>query len=365
MILKNFQPDFSSLNGDESIPEDEKSNDISEPEALRLIELERLKIKFYSNVGLHIYDQAQLIEVLKSENRSSHKRNYFAGTAWRSHAAVRESAFTYLNILKDKFANFTSVLEAIEGELRLSCLADKPFVAFTPKLLLGPPGIGKTRFCSELAKALGIPFYSKSLATMTASFVLTGMSEGWSDARPGFIATTLLKSCVANPLIMFDEIDKSNAEHRYDTTKPLLALFEKHSAKYFEDEYFELEFNASAINFITTANDERLIPEAVLSRLEIFNIEIPDKTQSRTIVDSIYKEILTQHPWGKSFDKALSKNILIYLSEISPRNVRQKILSACANAAKRQGKPIKLRLSDFKKDEKPVRKPSIGFLSNY
>lgn len=363
MILKNFHPDFSSSNGDESKPEDEKSNEISEPEALRLIELKRLKIKFYSNVGLNIYDQAQLNKVLKSEKNYSLKRNYFVGTAWRSHAAVRENVFTYLNILKDKFANFTSVLEAIEGELMLSYLADKPIVALTPKLLLGPPGVGKTRFCSELAKALGIPFYSKSLATMTASFVITGMSDGWSDARPGFIATTLLKGCVANPLIMFDEIDKSNAEHRYDTTKPLLTLFEKHSAKYFEDEYFEIEFNASAMNFIATANDENSIPEPVLSRLEVFNIEVPDEAQSRSIIKSIYKEMLAQHPWGKYFSEILSKDIVQYLSKLPPRNVRKLLHSACARSTKRNARPIQLRFSDFETHKLQISKPGIGFLA--
>lgn len=365
MTSKEFNPDFIDLIDEDSRQEADKNNKESKDDTNRLTELKRLKIKFYSNVGLNIYDQAQLNNALQAEKKHSHKHNYFAGTPWRSHAAVKDNVFSYLNILKSKFANFISVLEAIEGELRLACLSEKPTVTFTPKLLVGPPGVGKTRFCAELSKALGIPFYSKSLATMTASFVLTGMTDGWSDARPGYISTTLLKCCVANPLIMFDEIDKSNGENRYDTTKPLLALFEQHSAKYFEDEYFEIEFNASAINFITTANDEFSIPEPVLSRLDVFNIEIPDKAQSRSIVSSIYNEILNQHPWGKHFNESLSKRIVIYLSELPPRNVRQQILSACAYAAKREGKNIKLRLSDFERISKRISKPGIGFLSNH
>ena len=365
MTSKELNPDFSDLLVEDSVHEAGNTNKPSENETNRLSELKRLKIKFYSNVGLNIYDQDKLNTALKSEKRFSQKTKYMEGTAWRSHAAIKQSVFSYLEILKSRFANFTGVLEAIEGELRLECLGDKPIVTFTPKLLLGPPGVGKTRFCSELAKALGIPFYSKSLATMTAGFVLSGMSDCWSDARPGFISTVLLNGCIANPLIFFDEIDKSHADSRFETTMPLLALFEHHSAEQFEDEYFELEFNASGMNFMATAKDASLIPEAVLSRLDVFNIEIPDAAQSRSIVNSIYSEILSQHRWGKYFNGHLNEEIQLYLSELPPRNIRQKILSACANAARGRDKPIQLRSSDFEKENKHKPKPGIGFLANH
>ncbi len=46
-------------------------------------------------------------------------------------------------------------------------------------LLLGEPGLGKTKFVSELAKVLQLPYFELSLATITSSFVLSGGDLQW------------------------------------------------------------------------------------------------------------------------------------------------------------------------------------------
>jgi ATP-dependent Lon protease len=360
-----FEPKNSSSSNEEDESKNKPSSEKDILESSNSSDSTLSHYKIYPNVGLNIYCQNQLVRAVQERSKHNGKYQAFNTSAWRSHAGVKDKVFVKLADLKSRFANFSDVIYMIESELRLACLSDKPYISIYPKLLLGPPGVGKTRFCFELAKVLGIPFYSKSIATMTASFILTGMSESWSDAKEGFIAKTLLNCAVSNPLIMLDEIDKSNADSRYDTTKPLLNLFEKHSAQRFEDEYYEIEFNASAINFITTANDERCIPEPILSRLEIFEIKIPDRYQSQAIVKSVFKEMLSEHDWGKFFKETLKKEVVLFLSELPPRTVRKKLLSACANAAKQQGTAIELSLSDFGIDKKPKKNSGIGFMANY
>src|SRR4051794_33195694 len=75
--------------------------------------------------------------------------------------------------------------------------------------LVGPPGIGKTAFAQALAKMLGKEFYSISLTGKSDSEYLLGTMPTFKAAKHGQMVEAILSTKSANPVILFDEVDKS------------------------------------------------------------------------------------------------------------------------------------------------------------
>src|SRR4029450_9430358 len=126
-------------------------------------------------------------------------------------------------------------------------------------------------------------------------WVLTGASAQWHNARPGKIAQTLIEGEYANPVVVLDEVDKSGGDHRYDPMGALYTLLERDTAQDFKDEYIDVNMDASHILWVATANDDTVIPEPILNRMNVYAIDRPDAEGSRRIALSVYREILHQH----------------------------------------------------------------------
>ncbi len=258
--------------------------------------------------------------------------------------------------LKSRFPNFLEVIELFESNaIGLSKLG-LPF-ELTPILLQGDPGLGKTFFVSELAKVLGLPFCEISMATMTASFALSGGSLQWSEGSIGFIAKSLANSKFANPIILIDEIDKCNVDSRYDPINTLYSLLEPHSAKRFKDEALEVELDASRVVWIATANDINKIPDPILSRMRVIDIKQPNVQQMKDVVNSIYSNFRASKPYGELLAPNIEESVIDLLSVRSPREVRMLIDTGCLNAIRENRKL--LQPSDIPVTRKDNRR--VGF----
>jgi ATP-dependent Lon protease len=180
--------------------------------------------------------------------------------------------------LKDRFPHFIEVIELLESNAIALSKLELPF-EFPPILLQGDPGLGKTYFFSEFARLTGFPFYEISMATITASFALAGNSTQWAEGTVGFIARSLANSNIANPIILIDEIDKCSGSNNYNPVNVLYSLLEPHSAKRFKDEALDIELDTSRVIWIATANYSHTIPEPILSRMRVINIQLPTPLQ--------------------------------------------------------------------------------------
>ena len=244
---------------------------------------------------------------------------------------VKPSGLPAMDHLFDEMPNFNAVLDDVRRQLAL-CTDSRDALEITPMLLLGPPGIGKTHFAREIAQLLGTGLGFISMSSLTAGWVLSGASSQWKGARPGKVFETLVDGAYANPVMVVDEIDKARAEHAYDPLGALYSLLEHDTAGAFTDEFAEVAIDASQVIWVATANDERSIPEPILNRMNVFEVQAPDADAARAIALRLYKQLRGSHEWGQRFDEVPPDAVLERLSGLAPREMRRAWMTAFGNA---------------------------------
>jgi ATP-dependent Lon protease len=233
--------------------------------------------------------------------------------------------------LYEQLPNFTDVLDDIKRHVALS-QDSRDGLEVTPMLLLGVPGIGKTHFAKKLAELLGTGMSLVPMSSMTAGWLLSGSSSQWKGAKPGKVFEALVDGQYANPVIVVDEIDKASADAQYDPLGALYSLLEHDTAGSFIDEFAEVAIDASQVIWITTANDERAIPEPILNRMNVFEIEPPSPEAARQIAGSLYRNIRSEHDWGQRFAPEPQSDLLDQLAELAPREMRRALMTGFGNA---------------------------------
>jgi ATP-dependent Lon protease len=132
--------------------------------------------------------------------------------------------------------------------------------------------------------------------------------------------------------MVVDEIDKAGGEHAYDPLGSLYSLLEHDTAHGFIDEFGEVPIDASQVIWVATANDARSIPDPILNRVNVFEIEMPDEEASRKIASKLYRSIRADHAWGQRFAPELEDSVLSALSGLAPREMRRALMVAFGNA---------------------------------
>jgi len=244
---------------------------------------------------------------------------------------VKPSALPEMDALFEALPNFAAVLEDVRKHLAL-CVASEDSIELPPMLLLGVPGIGKTHFARKLAELLGTGFGFVPMSSLTAGWVLSGASSQWKNAKPGKVFDTFLNGDYANPVIVVDELDKASSDGQYDPLGALYELLESQTATRFVDEFVELPIDASGAVWLATANDPARVPEPLLNRLTVYEIDPPDAEGAARIAQAIYEEIRGSHDWGRPFPEKLAPPVLERLAARAPRDMRRAIQSAFGNA---------------------------------
>jgi ATP-dependent Lon protease len=269
---------------------------------------------------------------------------------------IKPSSADAVESLYQSCPNFAPVVDDLKKHMALAISGNEP-MHFTPILLLGEPGLGKTHFAKALAKVLGTAFEFISMSSLTAGWILSGASSQWNNAKPGKVAKTLVEGEFANPLITLDEVDKAGGDSRYDPMGALYTLLEQETASHFKDEFIEIELNASHILWVATANDESAIPEPILNRMSVYTVERPTPEESIHIARALYREILSEHHWG--FEPEPSEEILARLAEVAPRDMRKVLIDAFGNA--KLVHRDRLIAQDLNLEKLARRKNAIGF----
>jgi ATP-dependent Lon protease len=270
---------------------------------------------------------------------------------------IKPSALPDIDALVEELPNFAAPLEDIRRQLAL-CLAGNDALDLEPILLLGDPGIGKTHFARRLAKLLGTGYNFIGMSSLTAGWILSGASAQWKNSKPGKVFDALVNGDYANPVIVVDEIDKAGGDTQYDPLGSLYTLLEHDTASEFIDEFAEVPIDASDVVWVATANQARSIPEPILNRMNVYEIEPPDADGARHIAVNIYRELRDEHGWGQLFPEALDDEALDRVAKLKPREMRRVLLTAFGNA-KLAGRHA-VHAADISAD-RIAKKPRIGF----
>lgn len=264
--------------------------------------------------------------------------------------------FEYLDAC---FPNFSEVTNYFKKQILLSNKLNSHFKS-SPVLLLGDPGLGKTLYANHLASLFGLPCYEISMAATTASFELSGSNLSWGEGSPGFIAESLAKSSIANPVFVIDEIDKTSGSGRYNPLNVFYSLLESHTAKRFKDEALAIEIDASHIIWILTANDHLDINTPILSRMKRFIISQPKPAQMLGVIKSILKNLIDSDGIESLISTEISQDIVEVLSQHPPRQIRMALQEAVITAIMADRRQILLK--DLPKIDIKTEVRNVGFI---
>lgn len=180
--------------------------------------------------------------------------------------------------IHDQMPWMASATIEIHRMLRRSVINGKGAV-LRPIKLNGPYGIGKSHFACSVARMLEVPYLELDATKTQAGFNLTGLERGWSGATPGRPIEEILRSRIANPVIVLDEICKAGTATttngvQHSSIERLLSKLETNTATEWECPYYQVTFDLTHLSWIMTSNQLNTISEGVRSRCQI--VDLPD-----------------------------------------------------------------------------------------
>lgn len=248
-----------------------------------------------------------------------------------------EDVVERLDRLKKRTPSFRKVVDLYRREALSSWRTGAP-MRMTPLILLGPPGVGKTHLVNALALALGVPFVSIAMSTCDDIGDIVGHSPSWKSARPGKLANTLMECGFASPIVLVDELEKAPILSHNDRPSDVWhSLFEPENARNFRDEFLGLSMRADHVLWVATANSLDALPESVVDRTLVMNVDPPNFAESRVIAKSLFAAFVDERP---GIHKQLPEEALAILAGHTPRTMKKILLVAAGIAAERQSSAI-------------------------
>jgi hypothetical protein len=237
------------------------------------------------------------------------------------------SSKSLLDTLRSEYPWADDLLSDIETALTLSVSSNRPWLSLPPILIVGPPGIGKTRFTRRLGEITGVPARVINAGGSADNRDFSGTARGWGTAHPARIVEILRETETANPIVLLDEIDKAGGGDRNGRiTATLLTMLEPETRARFYDEALATNVDLSYVNWILTANDVRALGRPLLSRLRVVHMSAPPATAAPSIVETVLRDIAASYGWPDGATPTLAPEVRKALVDAlskgaSPRNI--------------------------------------------
>ncbi|APX86089.1 hypothetical protein BV511_16150 [Methylorubrum extorquens] len=185
--------------------------------------------------------------------------------------------------------------------------ASRAFVGNPPVIIWGPPGAGKTRLARRYGEVMGLQPGILSMAGLTDAVPITGTPRGWSSAGFSVVVRDLLRTRIANPLIVVDEGDKiGTSRQNGNACDALMNLLSVETAARYRDVYLQADVDASRVQWIITANGLDTIPRPLVDRCLVLRLDEPGPEHLRPLALSILAEVRRDRGlderWAPTFD---------------------------------------------------------------
>lgn len=253
-----------------------------------------------STESFAVYDVQEPLKLIqdvktRTPDREVHKRNEQLYKQLKAKGHLRALAkpkadLQELEQMRKAFPHFSPVLDLVWDQYAFAQLTDKP-LEIPPILIGGDPGIGKTRFSQDLAKALGTVMRRLPFDNDQTGSILLGSAKNWANTQYGAVFDMVVLGEFANPVFLLDEIDKASHSKHGDPLASLHTLLEPVTAQRVCDVSLDFEFNASQVVWIATANHLHRIPQSLRSRFQEFWIEQPTGAQALQMAEVVAQEV--------------------------------------------------------------------------
>jgi|GEM_PF-2951797 len=168
-----------------------------------------------------------------------------------------------------------------------------PFAAFRPRILVGPPGCGKTQFARQVLEAAGLDVTVYAAAGQMDGGSFGGTSRQWGTWRPSVPAQGCLRFGKASHGVIIDEVEKAGTSRRWGRLdETVLPFLERGStARAIHDPALECALDLSAVSYVLTANSLDGIVAPLLDRAPALHWPAPRAEDMPVVAAAILAEI--------------------------------------------------------------------------
>ncbi|AKB11052.1 endopeptidase La [Mycoplasmopsis synoviae] len=251
---------------------------------------------------------------------------------------VKERILEHLGVLINAQTynkNYKNEVVSIDEnyEIDLNLFKDKPsekavFNNVPIIALVGPPGTGKTTLAKAISEALNKKYVKISLGGVKDESEIRGHRRTYVGAMPGKIVKGVAKAGVSNAVFLLDEIDKMASDHKGDPASAMLEVLDPEQNAQFQDHYLEQEYDLSKIIFIATANYFQNIPEALIDRVEVIELDpytLNEKVQiaQKHLIPKVINEVYLDEKLFNISEETLRFIINRYTREAGVRGLKR------------------------------------------
>lgn len=231
--------------------------------------------------------------------------------------------------LVSEFPYAVSIIDALLKPTFRGVSRGEPWLRFEPTIVVGKPGLGKTRLLRRMCDELGVGHETLSAAG-TGDDMFFGVARGWSSGQPSAVAELVRRFECSNPVFIIDEIDKTRSNHNGDFLGKLLPLLDRAESNRWRDPFLCGELDASLIGWLFTANDISELPAPFRSRVRVLEMVSPRAEHLPGVIGSIIADLAAEEGvderWYPGLDPAeMSAIVQSYDRHRSVRILREQV----------------------------------------
>ena len=193
-----------------------------------------------------------------------------------------DSSYDYF---MEKYPWAKETINLVFGQICLSGVDEK--FRLPNILVYGSPGCGKTKLLSELADKLEMNFGLFPCGGSNDSSGLLPVARGWSTSKACGPIQLMLQGNNCNPVIVLDEIEKAQQVASKNTTlsSSLLSMMSNNGVYY--DTCLQSNVNLAYVSYMATANSLEGLPEPLLDRFFVVNMNSPSNMHFDLIMSNV------------------------------------------------------------------------------